>query len=128
MDNIVEDALLRTYFYDYLPTMDKPPIGYQTSSDSRSYPEAMFWQELRGTLWDDIHELYVEGQAIRKKFGKRNKEHAQLLVGIKAIAVKNNEYFGAFYGNKRLAINEHVNKLKGERVKRSQKESFRTES
>ena len=129
MDNIVEDALLRTYFYDYLPTMDKPPIGYHpSSSNTHSYPEAMFWQGLRGALWDDIHELYVEGQAIRKKFGKRNTEHAQLLMGVKAIAVKKNKNFGAFYGNKRLAVNEHVNKFKGARVKRSLKGSFEIES
>ena len=129
MDNVVEDALLRTYFYDYLRTMEKPPLGYQPSfSNSGSYPEAMFWQGLRGALWDDIHKLYVEGQAIRKRYGKRNREHAELLIGVKAIAVKNNENFGAFYGNKRLAVNEHVNKLKKERVKQNQEESLRIQS
>lgn len=132
MDNIVEDALLRTYFYEYLPTKAVPSIADMASVGEESAGEggdgvegsgaatsdALFWQGLRRAVWEDIHDLYVEGKQIRKKHGKRNRDHAELLIGVKAIATKKSPDFGSFYQNKRLAVNEHLSKLKVEKLKR----------
>lgn len=63
-------------------------------------------------------KISMTSMSRENRYGKRNRDHAELLIGVKAIATKNSPDFGSFYQNKRLAVNEHLTKLRVEKLKR----------